>query len=473
MAFSSEQDHTGLLGRLPRDQPTSPDTSADDLREILLRAERERSDDLAKQVADLERQVTDKEALVALLMPVLGDVLRQKIRDARAEMIEALYPIIGEVVVRAVSEAIRDLARSVDAQMRTSLTPSAMLGRVRARLGGVSDGEMVLRQVLPFTVAEIFLIQRPTGLLLWYASPQPADLRDSDVISGMLTAIRDFAQDAFGAINDSELDEIQYGDRRIVIEAAQHVYLAVVVDGIEPPGFRAHMRRLLIDIQNQYEEVLRDYDGDASPLTPVETPLRSLFTPDAPTPTPSRGLTSSQKRILIGSLVAVVLCLVLTCIVARAVAQWANNLSKPTVIYIEVTPPLPPTATPPPTLSPTPTAVPTATVTPTTTASPTATPTPQVFAQSRTALQNVRRGPGVNYAVIGSISRGQRVEILKRNETNTWYYICCSSSGLPGWVFADLLTLDKTGGVKPPAATPISPDAGRIPWIDVAPSELA
>lgn len=274
MAFSSEQDHTGLLGGLPLDQPTSPDTSADDLREILLRAERERSDDLAKQVADLERQVTDKEALIALLMPVLGDVLRQKIRDARAEMIEALYPIMGQVVVRAVSEAIRDLARSVDAQMRTSLTPSAVLGRVRARLGGVSDGEMMLRQALPFTVAEIFLIQRPTGLLLWYASPQPAELRDSDVISGMLTAIRDFAQDAFGAANDSELDEIQYGDRRIVIEAAQHVYLAVVVDGIEPPGFRAQMRSLLIDIQNQYEEVLRDYDGDASPLAPVETPLR-------------------------------------------------------------------------------------------------------------------------------------------------------------------------------------------------------
>ena len=446
MAFSSEQGHTGLSGGLPLDQPASPDTSADDLREILLRAERERSDDLAKQVADLERQVTDKEALIALLMPVLGDVLRQKIRDARAEMIEALYPIMGQVVVRAVSEAIRDLARSVDAQMRTSLTPSAVLGRVRARLGGVSDGEMVLRQALPFTVAEIFLIQRPTGLLLWYASPQPAELRDSDVISGMLTAIRDFAQDAFGAVNDRELDEIQYGDRRIVIEAVQHVYLAVVVDGIEPPGFRAQMRSLLIDIQNQYEEVLRDYDGDASPLAPVETPLRSLFTPDAPTPTPSRGLTSGQKRILIGALVAVGLCLVLTCAAARAVAQWANNLSKPTVIYIEVTPPLPPTATP----SLTPTAVPTATVTPTTTATPTTTPTPQVFARSTVALQNVRRGPGPNYAVIGSISRGQRVEILKRNETNTWYYICCSSSGLPGWVFAGFLALDEPSGVQPP-----------------------
>ena len=99
MALSSDQDGADLLSRLESDQTAPPDTSVNDLREILLRAERERADELARQVADLERQVTDKEALIALLMPVLGDVLRQKIRDARAEMIEALYPIIGQVVV--------------------------------------------------------------------------------------------------------------------------------------------------------------------------------------------------------------------------------------------------------------------------------------------------------------------------------------------------------------------------------------
>ena len=135
MAAWSEQDIGDLSGESAPTEPAqassstpdevelAADTSADLLREILLRGDRQRTDDLHAQVADLERQVTDKDALIALLMPVLGDVLRQKIRDAREEMVEALYPIIGQVVVRAVSEAIRDLARSVDAQMRTSLTP--------------------------------------------------------------------------------------------------------------------------------------------------------------------------------------------------------------------------------------------------------------------------------------------------------------------------------------------------------------
>lgn len=63
--------------------------------------------------------------------------------------------------------------RSVDAQMRTSLTPQSVWQRLRGRLGGVSEGEMMLRQALPFAVAEVFLIQRPSGLLLWYVSSQP------------------------------------------------------------------------------------------------------------------------------------------------------------------------------------------------------------------------------------------------------------------------------------------------------------
>ena len=451
-------------------EPT--DTSADGLRDILLRDERRRTGDLEAQVASLERQVTDKDALIALLMPVLGDVLRQKIRDAREEMVEALYPIIGQVVVRAVSEAIRDLARSVDAQMRTSLTPQSVWQRLRGRLGGVSEGEMMLRQALPFAVAEVLLIQRPSGLLLWYVSSQPAESRDSDVISGMLTAIRDFAQDAFGGDREDELDEIQYGERRIVIEAAQHAYLAVVVDGIEPPGFRATLRSLIIDIQNQYEPVLRDYDGNPAPLAAVEAQMRDLLArPESPPATP-QGLTTGQKRILIGVAASLFLCLLLACFAARSVMQWANNLSKPVVIYVEATPP--PTSTTPPSPTPSPTATATATHTPTATATataaptPTAPPTPRLFARPTVPRLNLRRGPGLDYTVIGAIGAAQRVEITGRNDARTWYYVCCSTDGLPGWVFGDLLVFIATDAGSTGQESSQAPAAERVPVLTPA-----
>ncbi len=253
---------------------TQADPSLDTLRQILFGQQVAR---LEGELDDLERRLTDRDALVAIIAPVLGDVIRRQIRDSREEMIEALYPIIGQLVMRAVSEAMRDLARSIDATVRTSFNPKVIWWRLRGWVGGVSDADMALRQSLPFQVSEIFLIHRQTGLLLRHISRDPGASPDSDLISGMLTAIRDFVQESFGRGEEGQLDEIQYGDRSILIEAAQHAYLALVVDGVEPPGFRAEMREQLIAIHHTHAALLRQYAGGRMPPGSIEAPLRVLM----------------------------------------------------------------------------------------------------------------------------------------------------------------------------------------------------
>ena len=47
-------------------------------------------------------------------------------------------------VLRAVNEAIQDLARTVDARLRATLTPGVLWRRLRARAGGVSGAELAL-----------------------------------------------------------------------------------------------------------------------------------------------------------------------------------------------------------------------------------------------------------------------------------------------------------------------------------------
>jgi len=198
--------------------PADADPSLESLRDILFGRYRQQLDALRAEVDDLERQVTDRESLVGTIAPLLGDLIRRKVRDAREEMIDALYPIIGQVVVRAVGEAIRDLVRTIDARMRSSVSPRALWQRLRARARGVSDGEMALREALPFAVSDVLLIHRETGLLLWHVSGDREGMPDSDLVSGMLTAIRDFARDALGQDQEGQLDEIQYGEQRILIE---------------------------------------------------------------------------------------------------------------------------------------------------------------------------------------------------------------------------------------------------------------
>ena len=58
------------------------------------------------------------------------------------------------------------------------------------------------------------------------------------------------------------------------------------------------------------------------------------------------------------------------------------------------------------------------------------------------ATLNVREGPGVEYAVVGTLFAGDVVNVLFRNEANTWYYICCvPETGGGGWASAQLLSL--------------------------------
>lgn len=239
--------------------------------------------------------------MIEAISPIMADTIRTGIRDSRGEMVEALYPLVGQLVQRAVREAMKDLARRIDQQIQSRLS---IARQFRALMTGVSPAELVLRESLPFNATDIFLIHRLSGLLLIYVNDKIIEVSpdwaldsetinqnhedaytyedeepgyDSDLISGMLTAIRDFVQDAFGSDENEELNQVSYGDKEILLETAEHAYIAVVVEGTQPAGFREMIRSRLIDIENSYIDVLRDYNGDASPFEKTKDELQSLL----------------------------------------------------------------------------------------------------------------------------------------------------------------------------------------------------
>ncbi len=155
-----------LLAAAGAPSPAAQPQDLEELRRILLGEEQGRLAELGLTVADLQQLLADKEALAAIIAPSLEAALRDEIQQRREEMIEVLYPIIGQTVVRAVREAIQELAVAVDARIRTSVAPRSIARRIRARVTGVSDAELALRDALPFQVVEVFAIHRASGLLL-------------------------------------------------------------------------------------------------------------------------------------------------------------------------------------------------------------------------------------------------------------------------------------------------------------------
>jgi hypothetical protein len=93
------------------------------------------------ELARLEKNAHDQEALARALYPVIGDLLRRKVAASGAEMaellapvlgpalkkqtaisksamIEALYPLIGPAAARAVFESVRRRLRQIHVRLR-------------------------------------------------------------------------------------------------------------------------------------------------------------------------------------------------------------------------------------------------------------------------------------------------------------------------------------------------------------------
>ena len=128
----------------------------------------------------------------------------------------------------------------------------------------------------PFVVDEIFVITK-AGLLITHFAREEKPNVDDDILSSMLTAVGEFVKDSFSSSSEEgELDELQYGKLRIVLEYGKHVYLACVVRGQEPIEFRPEMKRTLKNIERRFERIFDSWDGDLGQLKGIRGMVRPL-----------------------------------------------------------------------------------------------------------------------------------------------------------------------------------------------------
>jgi len=114
-------------------------------------------------------------------------------------------------------------------------------------------------------VREIYLIHRESGLLLWHTTRAEKPSPDSDLIGGMLTAIQEFAGQVLGG-GDAHLHQLQVGTQELMLEFGRHSYVALLIDGVAPAGFRWKLYQQIFAFEKGAQQHLHQYDGDASRL---------------------------------------------------------------------------------------------------------------------------------------------------------------------------------------------------------------
>ncbi|MBK9654189.1 MAG: hypothetical protein IPO66_01475 [Rhodanobacteraceae bacterium] len=193
----------------------------DRLREVLLGAERARLDqhdgaiEQARQAhATLPEQLPQlleaaqrgdgREALHRALAPAVAAALGDAVKRDRRTIVDALFPIIGPTIRKAIAEALRSFVGDLNRALEQSLSLRGWAWRFEAWRSRVPYAQVVVKHTLRYRIDHLFLIERESGLLLHrYSAPELPDL-DSDAIAGMLTAIGDFVRDSVQADADSD-----------------------------------------------------------------------------------------------------------------------------------------------------------------------------------------------------------------------------------------------------------------------------
>jgi len=274
----------------------APDNQAyEELRHLIVGPEQEglkqiqeRLDDTGRRVDDVSsvvaeaiqkrREQGDTQALSEALAPTIQDTLRESVRRDPHVLADALFPVMGPAIRKSITETLRSMLESFNTALEHSLSWQGLKWRVEAFRSGKPFSEVAMMHSLLFSVEQVFLIHRETGLVLNHVVAPRVATQDPSLVSGMLSAIRQFVKDSFESQRgDNTLDFLEVGELEVWIEQGPGAVLAAVIRGHAPETYRVAMKEALENIQRHYSSALAHFEGDAAPFRPVEEDLTHLL----------------------------------------------------------------------------------------------------------------------------------------------------------------------------------------------------
>lgn len=173
-----------------------------------------------------DAEVANHDELADAVAPVVVNTVKTEIRNSRDEIAEALYPMTGRMVKAYIASAMKELVESINRKLDNN---PAML-RMRAMTTGRPVSDLVLAESQHVELDQLFLIQRGTGELLARWPVKDVGHNQDQILSGVLTAINDFASEALKD-EGSSLREIDLGDRQVYLRASPTYLLAAKCTG--------------------------------------------------------------------------------------------------------------------------------------------------------------------------------------------------------------------------------------------------
>lgn len=169
------------------------------------------------------------EEIPGTLGPTITKALSEQIKNSKDQVVEALYPIMGKMIKKYISQEISLLTERINKQLEDSFSANSWKRKFKSWFGGVKEEELLLSELSAISqVEQVLVIEKNSGMLIGqYAKTETID---KDMISGMLTAIKSFVEDAFNE-KSQNLELIEYELYHIHIQSFVSFYVAVAISG--------------------------------------------------------------------------------------------------------------------------------------------------------------------------------------------------------------------------------------------------
>jgi len=220
---------------------------------------------LASVIATSTNQDIDK--LSHALQAVISPAISSEIENNKDKMIDALYPIMGGMISKYVTQSIKEMMESINQKIEDGLSFDRYKRKLKSKFTGVSEVELLLEESSDANIESIIVIHKETGLMIAEAHQENKELDDAVMVASMASAIKDFVNDWIQNQDEEMASEVQilsYGNATLYIESAGSVYMIAFMDAEPDYEQRKEINQFFAKVLKRYSKLFQKFEGDMS-----------------------------------------------------------------------------------------------------------------------------------------------------------------------------------------------------------------
>lgn len=292
----------------------------DQIKEILFGNEKKALDSLVRRLEAPESRMADvadvlpdavtrsynqDDRLGKALSQPLETTLSDAIRREPKKFADALFPVMGPAIRKAIAEAIKSTLQTIN----TTIEHKSLINRFRARRSGVSMAQYVFQKSVVYRIEEVYLVDPESGRLVSYLSHPDVDTKDEDAVSAMFTAIQDFVRDSFSKGQGGGLDSVVIDEFTVLISQGPHAMLACVVRGAPPANLKVELDAINEHVHLRHSQGLLEFDGVSGSIEGLDQELEPLLRSELAEHAGKQALFGWKSKALLGLLALVLVAL--------------------------------------------------------------------------------------------------------------------------------------------------------------------